>query len=498
MVMSKFLDRFDKPEDMLLKEPFTRGGTVIGALDGIPVEAGTMVAATPPTRMLKQISQATYLKELDPSMHDINFDENVPKIVAKVGDGFMEVKYIRMALAYQAKIVEKQTQYLCGKKMRFTLCNHKPKESEKDLFINLKEKWLNRNMDIRKWEVVYKQKSVGDSAWIFYFDDEKQINSKTVSYMDNYTLLPHRDRYGKLDFFAMYFMKDGQETIEAYDKVNRYVIVKTTGNEYRLIEVTAHGFDRLPVVYKRGQVAWENAQSIIETTEIIYNIYTVIMKRHGWGLLYIRGKLDPKITKTAGAIILNDPNPDSNGTAEFKSPPSPDGMENLIADLRKQIQWQTSTLFLHPDDIKMSSEPSGIAIKLLLNTALEKASTDARDYDEVADEACQLFKYGLGIEEGKITEYNSLNIRAEFDVWMPQSETEIVNNIVQLKSAKAISNETAAEISPLSAADETARISTDKVIEEAREDEIASKVGVSLTKVKTKGAPKNNTEINND
>lgn len=498
MVMSKFLDRFDNPNDILLKEPFTRGGTVIGALDGVQVEAGTMVAAAPPTRMLKQISQATYLKELDPAMHDIHFDENVPKIVAKVGNGFMEVKYIRMALAYQAKIVEKQTQYLCGKKMRFTLCNHKPTAKEKDLFINLKEAWINKNMDIRKWELAHKQKSVGDAAMIFYFDEDKKVQAKTVSYMDNYTLLPHKDRYGKMDFFAMYFIKDGVETIEAYDKINRYVISKTSDSEYRLTEVSMHGFNRIPVVYKRGEVAWEKAQSIIETLEIIYNIYTVIMKRHGWGLLYIRGKLDPKITKTAGAIILNDPNPDSSGTADFKSPPNPEGMENLIADLRKQIQWQTSTIFLHPDDIKMSSEPSGIAIKLLLNTALEKASTDARDYDEVADEMCQLFKYGLGIEENRVSEYNLLSIRAEFDVWMPQSDTEIVNNIVQLKSAKAISNETAAEISPLSSSDETARISIDKAEEMAREDEIASKVGVSMTKVKTKGAPKDNTYINND
>lgn len=475
--MEIFKSRFKDIQEILMKEPFTRGGDSFFFSDGVSVAIGAKTQVADDVLTNNTISQARYMAEYDPAKHDIHRDTNVPSIVAKVdngsGMGYIELKYKRMALSYQKKIAEKQSLYLAAKPMALTLYNNKPNQETKDLFTSVKQDWISKNMDVRKYEAVYHQKCTGDSAMLFYFDSNGELQTKVYSYMNGYTIIPHTNSYGEIDFVAFSYTQDTKKMLDCYDNTQMYRFERVEGDEeWKLRLVRSHGFNEVPVAYKRGEVAWENAQSIIEVLEIIYNIYTVIMKRHGWGLLYIRGVIDPNLQKTAGAVILNDPNPDSNGTAEFKAPPTPEGMENLIKDLRKQIQWQTSTVFLHPEDIKLGSEPSGTAIKMLLNAALEKALLDCMEWDNVADKMCRLFLYGLGVEKGNLTSYNLLKVRASFEAWMPQSDTEIVSNIAQLRGAKVISVETASEYSPFAEPDEYERIKKEKLEEEDSNNEI--------------------------
>lgn len=454
--------RFNNVDEILFKEPFTRGGAPVSSM-GAPVEVGSKKEIFASTRMMNPISQDRYLAELDPSMHDIHFDDNVPTIVARVkqdgGWGLIEMQYRKMALAYQRKIAEKQTLYLTGKPMKLTMYNHAPTEEDRDIFTDIKEEWISKNMDVSMNKMVHEQKTTADAAMLMYFDKRGRISSKVYSYSDGYTLIPHYDIYGEMDFFAMSYMDKGTETLECYDEENHYRFQKKEGAKtWTLTFLELHGFDEVPVAYKRGRVAWEDAQSIIEVLEVIYNIYTVIMKRHGWGLLYIKGRIDPKLKKTAGAVILNDPDPDSRGEADFKAPPTPEGMENLIKDLRKQIHTQTSTVFLDPEDIKLSSQPSGIAIKMLLNAAIERAMQDAKDWDDIADKICRLFIFGLGRERGAFTKYNAMKVRASFEVWVPQSESEISQNINVLKASGVMSTETGSSVNPYAQPDEYDKI----------------------------------------
>lgn len=449
----------------LEKKPFTRGGDSIGIADNLPVEVGSLQEVTPPTSTVFTISQDRYLAELDPARHEIHRDTNVPSIIAKVRQGsswgWTEIKDRRIALAYQKNIVNKQTQYLCGETMKFTLCNTKPSEKDNENFITIKEEWINKNMDVVKSDLVKAQKSCGDAAAILYFDDEKKVQARVFSYIEGYTLVPHYDRYNKMEDILIYYRRDNVEHIDIYDKTMFYSIVKGENEDWRLQEYMEHGFSEVPVVYKRGEVAWEDAQSIIEVLEIIYNIYTVIMKRHGWGLLYIKGKIDEKLKKTAGAVVLNDPNAESQGDAKYLTPNTPEGMENLIKDLREQIQIQAGVVFLTPNDIKIGSELSGVALKMMLNSAYERALIDVREYDDVADKLTRLFVYGLGIELGRVSEFNKLRVRGEFRAWLPQSDSAIVQDIVSLRGQKSISIQTAAEKSPYSAPDEARRILSD-------------------------------------
>ena len=50
-----------------------------------------------------------------------------------------------------------------------------------------------------------------------------------------------------------------------------------------------HGYSDIPIVYKRGEVAWEKGQGIIDIFELMYNIYMIIEKKVGFPILYIIG-----------------------------------------------------------------------------------------------------------------------------------------------------------------------------------------------------------------
>ena len=451
-----------KVEEILRKEPFIRE-VRSGIVSGGSISLGDTIPADVPNVIGTCVSQEQYLMELNPDSHDIHRDENVPSIVAKIGkDNYKEIKDVRIALAYQKKIVEKQTLYVCGKDTKFTLCNPSPDNEMKEDYIDIKTTWKNRNYDVARTLCIMNQKSVGDAAIIHYFDKSGKIRPKNVSFLTGYTLLPHYDRYDQIDIFGVLYSKGNGRVLDVYDK--KYMTsysLKSGDKEWVEVDRVSHGFNEVPVSYIRGEVAWDNAQSTIEALEIIYNIYSVIMKRHGWGMLYIKGNVDTKMKKIAGSVILQDNSDNPNSTAEYLSPSTPTGMENLLADLRKQIQIMTGTIFLTPEDVRMSGDISGAAIKMMNSSAYEKAMLDAKLYDVFMDSMIRIFVFGYSNERKKIAEFSRLNIRAELDVWIPQSDTEIVSNLVQLKGSGLISVETGTEVSPYSTPDEVVRIKSE-------------------------------------
>lgn len=482
-------------KDILKKQPFTRGMSYNFSTVSYDTNVGEMATVSLPLITYKTVSQDQFLKELDPSSHDIHDDQNVPSIVAKIGKGqnssYVEIKDIRLALAYQQMIVEKQTLYLCGKNTIFTLSNPTPSTVQKQLFADIKANWLTKNMEQKKALLIQLQKSVGDSAVIHYITDSKEYSSKVISYKDGYVLLPHYNKYGKMEYFGVYYQQDPKiQRLDVYDKDYMISYILTSDSDAEWIqdgERKLHGFNEIPVTYIRGDVAWNKAQSLIEVREILYNIYNVIMKRHGWGMLYIKGNVDTKMKKIAGSVILQDTSPDGNGSAEYKAPPTPEGMQNLLSDLHKQIQMMSNTVFLLPEDIKVGGDISGAAMKTMMSSAYEKALLDAIYYDDALDSLIRLFIYGYGIEKSKTAEVSQLVIRADFDIWFPQSDSDIITNIATLRDRKVISTITATEMSPYSAHDEYNRLISELKDDRDFQDKLAQYNGVSVKKASSTG-----------
>lgn len=480
------------PMALRKKKPFTRGiknpDILAPRNAGNGVGYNDMEDAELPNVDMYEITQRQYMSELDPQSHKVLYDDNIPSITMKMKDGgFATIEYERMAVSYQRNIVDKQVQHLCGNKMEFVLMNTEPTKADAANYATFKQYWDLRNMDGWRTKMVTAQKSVGDSGLLFYFDRKGHVKCRLLSYLEGYVLCPHNDNNGERILESVYYQKDGVEYIDSYDDKYFYRY-RNNGYETRTsedggttvtVQVPAwvleppveHGFSEIPLITHRGKVAWDNVQSIIEVYEVIYNIFLVIQKRHGWGILYVKGKFSDKGQKIAGAIVLNDTSLDNSGSAEFKTPPSPQNMIDTLGLMEETIQKGASTTFLLPKDVKSTGDISAQAIMLTQSLDIENALQGVAEWQNVADKMCRLFKEGLSkelVNSGKpeyanaVTDFERMMIRATFRVWRPQSEIEYNNMVISMKGAHIISQQTAVEKNTLSSPDELQRLNAEK------------------------------------
>lgn len=487
------------PEKLLRKKPFYRGSEQEGTYyENMATTAriGENVKQSLPDLEKVVIPQEQFMMELDPNSHKVLFDENIPCITQKIKGKYYEVEYKKMAIPYQQIIKNKHLLHLCGNDMVFTQLDKNPNETQKANFITFKQYWDKRNQNGMRTKLVDTQLSYGDGALLYYFDYKGRIKSRLLSFADGYVLYTHDDDNGDRLLDCIYYANDGVEYLDCYDDTYMYRFTKDDESVKKSMMISAlegseaesgwvmkgepkkHGFSESPVVTKRGDVAWNNVQNIIEVYEVIYNIFLVIQKRHGWGILYVKGKFKDVGHKIAGAVVLNDTTPsEQGGSAEFKTPPSPQGMIETLELMEEAIQKGSGTTFILPKDVKMSGDISGIALQIAQSFDNETALTNAIEYQNVADKMTRLFKEGLakelvndGINPKAVTEFEDLNIGSKFKVWRPLNETEYNNMLVTLKGAGIISAQTGIEKNTLSTPDEVSRIEreNERMLEEQR------------------------------
>ena len=465
------------PHKLKQKKPFTRGADVsVEPIVPRDVELNDTIEAYLPRYRKEIVTQEEFMRELDPATHYVLFDDNIPSICLKTNDnGYQEIKFSKMAVPFQRNIKNKQLLHLTGHNMVFTLVETNPSEKQRDNFVTFKQYWDLRNQDGMKNKMVDAQLSYGDAGLLYYFDYKGRIKSRLLSYADGYVLCPHNDQNGDRILESVYYIKDNVEYIDSYDDTFMYRYKKDNSIEnvddtgWVLEPAVVHGFDEIPLITKRGDVAWNNVQSIITSYEILYNVFNAIQRRHGWGLLYVKGKFKDSAKKIAGSVILNDTSLDGKGDAKFLTPPSPQGTLDTLQLMLDTIQLGSSTTFILPKDVKTGGDISGIAIQLTQSLDIENALQKVIDWQNVADKMVRLFKYGLskelvanGINSTAITDYETLNINAKFKVWKPMNDYEYNQMLTILSGAGLLSKETGIERNTESAPDELIRIEKEK------------------------------------
>ena len=504
----------NNPDKLLQKKPFFRGydtSCVWTSLNNYLKTAGftDFVQVSLPKLKKRVITQDEYLMELEPENHKVLYDKNIPSITMKIDNkGFVEIEYKKMAVSFQQNIKDKQVQHLCGYPMAFTLMDTNPTDRQRNDFVTFKQYWDLRNQDGMKSKMVDIQKSVGDVGLLYYFDRNKKIKSRILSYMDGFILCPHDDDNGDRILESVYYEKDDIEYIDSYDDTYLYRMKRDYVDDddkmgWRMIEQKEHGFSEIPLITKRGKVAWENAQSVIEAYEILYNIFLVIQKRHGWGILYIKGNFENNGKKIAGSVILNSKTTSygeqtNTDDAKFLTPPSPQGTIDTLQLMEETIQKNSSTTFLLPKDVKTTGDISGVAIMLTQSMDIENASKGVIEWQNVADKMVRLFKEGLakelvatGIQPSAITDFEDLHINAKFKVWRPQSESDIVNRLQAGVSQGFLSIETASEVNPDAKPDEKARLEKEKAAK-AQETLEQQEKSLAITNKYSKESTNNN------
>ena len=459
------------PERLLQKKPFTRGAdrTFFPRIKKT-TEVGETIQVNLPKYRRNNLPQEQYLRELDCACHDVLFDENIPSICVKLKDGsYSDIRFEKTSLPIQQLIKNKQLMHLAANRMQFTLTDINPTDVQQLCYTTFKQYWDLRNQDGMKWKMVDTQLSVGDAGLLYYFDRYGCIKSRIISF-PNYVLCPHNDQNGDRLLETIYYMNGNDEIIDNYDDEYLYRIIKNEDSEeWQYLPPIKHGFNEIPLVTKRGQVAWDKVQPLINSYEILYNIFNAIQKRYGWGIFYIRGRFKDDGKRIAGSVVLNDTNPEGKGDAKFLTPPTPQGMLDTLNLIMESIQLGSSTTFLLPKDIKTGGDISGITIQLVQSMDIESAMSRVVEWQNVADKMVRLFKYGLskelvnkGIMPTAITDFEKLNINAKFKVWKPLNDYEFNQMITMLYGAGVISKETAVEMNTMSKPDEKARITKEQ------------------------------------
>lgn len=454
------------PERLLERKPFTRGADMPSVDSQIPdVYAGGKTRARLPRTKRHCITQDTYISELDPEMHKVLFDENIPSICVKLNDGnVMDRQFFKTAIPFQRSIMEKQTLHMACMPMKFTLSDKKPTGAQQEDFVTFKHYWDLRNQDGMKVKMVATAKSYGDAGLLYYIDRRGEIRSRLLSFADGYVICSHNDANGDRLMECVYYNADNKEYIDCWDDTFMYRYELSEKGEWTLTR-SVHGFNEIPLITKRSAVAWEGCQSLIESYETLYNIFQVLQKKWGWGMLYVKGRIDQNAQKIAGNIVLNDISYEGKGDAKFLEPPSPQNMINTLDHIFERIQIASGTTFVLPKDIHTSSDTSGVAVQMTQSLDIQTAKNGIVEWQNVADKMVRLFKQGLamelvnkGIKRDAITEFRNLNINASFDVWQPFSEAEWNQMLCTMKNAGILSATSAVEQNTISRPDEVERL----------------------------------------
>lgn len=454
------------PERLLERKPFTRGADMKSMDGDFPgVYAGGRVRARLPQVKRNVISQDQYIAELDPNMHTVLFDENIPSICVKFNDGsFQDRQFTKTAIPFQRSIMEKQTLHMASMPMKFTLSDKKPTDEMQADFVTFKHYWDLRNQDGMKVKMVATAKSYGDAGLLFYLDRRGEIRSRLISYADGYVICSHNDENGDRLMESVYYTVDNKEYIDSWDDTYMYRYELSEKGEWTLSR-SVHGFNEIPLITKRTSVAWEGVQSLCDSYETLYNIFQVLQKKWGWGMLYVKGRIDPNAKKIAGNIVLNDVSIEGKGDAKFLEPPSPQNMIQTLESIFDRIQIGSGTTFILPKDIHTSSDTSGIAVQMTQSLDIQTAKNGIVEWQNVADKMVRLFKHGLAMElrnkrilDNAVPRFAALNINAQFDIWQPYSESEYSQMLCTMKNAGIISARTAIEQNGISRPDEVERV----------------------------------------
>ena len=459
------------PQQILVKEAFTRlvpspNMTSIGEAKSIGSDGNLAYVYEKPQRQI--MTQADFLREHDVNAHKINSLKYYPNAIMKDSNGKVTAKIkSRIAVAYQERILTKRLVTLTGNNVDLKLANSKRSKQDQEMLNLFREGWDTHNIETCLYQAFKADGKTGDCAVCFYMKDGK-VGWRVFSYENGDVLYPHYDPMtGKLGVFGRkYSVRDANndeivEYLDVYDDVHykRYKQLKkgamgvvnkvkaTLGLDGWEVDQEAipHGFNRIPIAYDRyGEPFWANSQDSIDLYELTISQLAENNQAYALRILYaMGGEIELKTNLDGTPNMINSSEP--NAKVGFLEPAdSSKSFELQLNILEKNIM--RNSFASETPELKSGSDLSSPTIRMMMMDSYQKAQDDALHFQPFLDDVVELFKYGYGIESGKASSFNLLQIRAEIFPYVFMSETEVVSNIVQSVAINALSRRSASEM----------------------------------------------------
>lgn len=459
------------PQMILVKEAFTRlipspNMTSIGEAKSIGSDNNLAYVYEKPQRQV--MTQADFLREHDVNAHKINSLKYYPNAIMRDSNGKITAKIkSRIAVAYQERILTKRLVTLTGNNVDLKLSNSKRSKADQEMLNLFREGWDTHNIETCLYQAFKADGKTGDCAVCFYMQDKK-VGWRVFSYENGDVLYPHYDPMtGKLAVFGRkYSVKDSNdneaiEYLDVYDDTyyKRYKQVKTgfkgVANKVKGVvgldgwevdqEPTPHGFQRIPIAYDRyGEPFWANSQDSIDLYELTISQLAENNQAYALRILYaMGGEIELKTNLDGTPSMINSVEP--NAKVGFLEPAdSSKSFELQLTILEKNIM--RNSFASETPELKSGSDLSSPTIRMMMMDSYQKAQDDALHFQPFLDDIVELFKYGYGIEMGKSSSFNTLQLKAEIFPYVFMSETEVVSNIVQSVAINALSRRSASEM----------------------------------------------------
>lgn len=458
-----------KLKDVLVKKPFRRI-TAIGYHNGGLIKNGVDNDEPNDNAIYEIVTQTDFMREFEPTGHMINNPFIYPdkkRIDPESGQEYSE-PMARCAFAFQRVITIKQLAHLCGNDIQFEMPSSTENESVNETFFKFKEGWSVKDMEIAWFESAKSVKTTGDVAFVGYKKNGK-FYWKILSFINGDKLYPHYDSVtGELSLFAREYSdidEDGNTTtsyVEIWDDTYLYRYRKSkTGvsgvfnhvkgwfglTGYSLISKEPHNFPFMPVAYKRDDngACWSFSQGSIDQYELAFSQLTQNNVAYAFPIMYMKGNdvsLIGDMTGSVKGITMG-----TDDDAGFLNTPDGSSLFTLqLNTLYKMIYEQSFCVI--PPEVRSGDMP-GVAVKLLYSPAVEFAMKDAQEYSSYIDKMVRIYMEGYGTEIGKVRDFNALSVYAWISPYVPQNDSELIQNLAMAVQNGFESRQTASEKIPM-------------------------------------------------
>ena len=439
-------------DNIAVKEPFTRA---------IPSSASLTEASGGPINY-EVVTQDDFLREFDPNSHRIKSLIYYPNLLASPEGGSKYQAKIRsrVAIAWQRRIHTKRLIALTGYDPDITSSRSKSDDESQKHLAMFKEGWSVKGMDTAIHLAIKSDLKVGDTAICGYKSKGTGFGYRIFAYDKGDILYPHFDPItGELAIFGREFKRkiyndkgisESVRFLDVWDEEN-YMQYReaaswepNAGKFIVSINPTPHAFPFCPVAYHRyGEPCWAGSQSVIEQNELSMSQLSENNAQYALRILYTLGSdFEMEGSSDGTPRLINGLDP--NSKVGFLEPA--DASSSFDLELKKQEQEIMRCSFaVESPELKSGSDVSSLTIKMLMADSYIKALEDSREYEGFLRQVVSIFIEGYGTETLLLNAFKSLNIVAKLQPWVFQSETEVVNTVVQLVSVGVLSKRSATE-----------------------------------------------------
>lgn len=459
------------PQSIMVKDAFTRlvpsaSLTSIGDAKGVGSDTTLVYSYERPMRQV--MSQADFMREYDVNAHKINSLKYYPNAFMKDKEGKIAAKIkSRIAIAWQKRILVKRLATLTGNNVNIRLSNSKRTSKDQQMLNDFREGWENTNMENLIYQAIRADGIVGDVAANLFMSNGK-VGWRVFSFLDGDVLYPQYDPMtGRLAVFGRkYTVRDSKDNVideylDVWDDtyymryrqtrkgvvgmVNKVKDALGYGGWVIDQEKTAHGFRRIPIAYDRyGEPFWANSQDCADLYELTVSQLAENNQAYALRILYALGGEIEMVSNIDGTpSMINSTEP--NTKVGFLEPADSSKSFELQLNILEKAIMRNSFASETPE-LKSGSDLSSLTVRMLLMDSYQQALLDAQHFQSFLDDLVELFKYGYGIESGRSSDFEMLKVKAEIFPYVFMSETEQVSNILQLRSAGALSKRTASEL----------------------------------------------------